>query len=265
MPYFPQLESGAIAQYPFVKRRSFRTVVNTLPGGYAIKLLDPGATLAAWELNLGSLTNTERVRIEDFFRAMEGKLYSFTLLDPTENLLLWSDELTSPVWTANPQLSVTGGIEDPEGGARAWRLSNSGPANQAITQSLEAPGWYRYSFSVYAKSETIRRLTLFRSSSVHEHTLEFAITPQWTRLSLSGASPSNTDGIAFGIRIDAGSSVDVYGPQAEAQPAPSLYRKTTSWNGVYTEARFDNDVLEVVSDGPEQHACAARIVARIAD
>jgi hypothetical protein len=264
MSYFPQLDSGASVQYPFVKRRYFRTVVNTLAGGRTVKFLDPGATVAAWDLDLVSLTNLERGRLEDFFHAVEGRLGSFTLLDPTENLLLWSDDLTASVWTADPQLWLTRGLDDPEGDNSATRLTNVGPSNQAIAQSLEAPGWYCYCFSVFARSNAACRLTLFRSSGAHEHTIEFVVTPTWRRLVLNGANPGNTESVTFGIRLEAASSVDVYGPQAEAQPAPSPYRKTTSRNGVYTEARFDDDVLEVISDGPEQHACKVRIVAPLA-
>jgi hypothetical protein len=51
--------------------------------------------------------------------------------------------------------------------------------------------------------------------------------------------------------------------QVEAQLAPSAYRKTTSRSGVHQKARFDNDVLTLVSDGPEQHSCKVRIVASL--
>ena len=168
MLYFPQLDSGASVQYPFVKRRIFRTVVNTLADGSAAKLLDPGATMVAWELQFASLSGAERARLEGFFHAVEGRLGSFTLLDPTENLLLWSGDLDAGVWTAGPQLSVTGGIADPGGGTSATHLANTGAADQSITQSIEAPGWYCYCFSVYARSSATGRLTLFRSAGGDE-------------------------------------------------------------------------------------------------
>ncbi len=51
------------------------------------------------------------------------------------------------------------------------------------------------------------------------------------------------------------------GCMAEAQPAPSAYRRTTSRSGVYRRARFDDDLLTMISEGPEQHSCRVRIVA----
>jgi hypothetical protein len=67
--------------------------------------------------------------------------------------------------------------------------------------------------------------------------------------------------VTFGIRLNPASAVEVYGMQVEAQLAPSAYRKTMSRSGVHQAARFDNDVLTMVSDGPEQHSCKVRIVA----
>ena len=264
MLYFPQLDSGASVQYPFVKRRIFRTVVNTLADGSAAKLPDPGATMVAWELQFASLSGSERAKLEGFFHAVEGRLGSFTLLDPTENLLLWSGDLNAGVWTAGPQLSVTGGVADPEGGTSATHLANAGAASQSIAQSIEAPGWHCYCFSVYARSSATGRLTLFRSAGGDEQAKECTVTSTWTRLMLTGAGQSTEESVVFGLRLAPGSSVDVYGLQAEAQPAPSAYRQTTSRNGIHAGARFDDDSLSMTSDGPEQHACTVHIVARVA-
>jgi hypothetical protein len=264
MHYFPQLESGASVQYPFVKRRIYRTVANTLSDGSVTKLLDPGATMLAWELKFSSLVSSERARLEEFFRAVEGKLGAFTLLDPTENLLLWSGDLEAGVWSAGPQLSVTGGVADPEGGTAATRLVNTGAANQSIAQAIEAPSWYCYCLSVYAKSNSPSGLTLFRSAGGDEQAKEYTVSTTWTRLMLTGAGQGTAESVVFGLRLAQGSSVDVYGLQAEAQPAASAYRRTTSRNGIHTGARFDDDSLSVTSDGPEQHACTVHIVAPVA-
>lgn len=261
MLYFPQLESGASVQYPFVKQRVYRTVTNTLADGRTVKLLDPGATMTAWELRFSSLSNSERAKLEEFFGAVEGRLKSFTLLDPTENLLRWSTDLNASVWTADPQLSVTGGVTDPAGGTCAFRLSNAGALSQSIRQTLDAPAWFRYCFSVYARSSAPSRLTMFRAAGGEEQAEEHAVRPVWTRLTLTGAGSSTEESVVFGLRLGQGASTEVYGLQVEAQPAPSAYRKTTSRNGIYAAARFDEDVLSITSDGPQQHACTVRIVA----
>src|SRR6185437_9663167 len=40
MVYYPQLNSGALAQYPIAKQISYRTVINTLPDGHTISMAD---------------------------------------------------------------------------------------------------------------------------------------------------------------------------------------------------------------------------------
>ena len=76
----------------------------------------------------------------EFFRAAEGTLNGFTFLDPTGNLLAWSDQLDNAVWQKDPLLTLTGGVADPQGGTLGWRLSNGGGAGQGLGQTLAAPG-----------------------------------------------------------------------------------------------------------------------------
>ena len=38
-----------------------------------------------------------------------------------------------------------------------------------------------------------------------------------------------------------------------------MYKRTASRSGVYGEARFDQDLLEVTADGPNCHSCKVRV------
>jgi len=261
MLYFPQLRSGATVQYPFVKRRIQRTISNSLPGGNILKLLDPGEARVEWELTFEALREEERIRLEEFFCAAEGRLNDFTWLDPTQNLLLWSEDLQAAAWTKGPMLSLVAGVADPDQGTRATRVSNAGAAEQRIQQTIEAPGWYQYCFSLHARSEAAGPVTLFRSTGGTEETRSYPLGANWTRLAFSGANQTAEESVAFGLSLAPGIAVDIYGLQVEAQPAPSAYRKTTSRSGVYRGARLDDDTLSVTSDGPEQHSCTLHIVA----
>jgi len=51
----------------------------------------------------------------------------------------------------------------------------------------------------------------------------------------------NEDGISFGLQLPAGARIFAFGAQAEPQPAPGYYRKTTDRSGVYSHTRFDSD------------------------
>ena len=164
---YPQLLSGALSQFPIVKHRQLKTIVNAAADGSSIKLADPSGATIGWQLRYSNLSDAEAACLRQFFEAMEGSLNSFTFLDPTANLISCSEVLTNPVWEAAPFLSVTGGITDPLGGSNAWQLANSGEAPQAIRQTLNVPTSYAYCFSVFAFSSqpTTIQLSLGSNSS----------------------------------------------------------------------------------------------------
>jgi len=116
MLVYPQLATGALSQFPVQKRRRLRTVVNTSLDGRAIKLTDPGAETTEWQLAYAGLTDDEVAALQEFFAATEGTLNSFTFLDPTGNLLAWSDKLDNAAWAKDPFFSIAGGIADPAAG-----------------------------------------------------------------------------------------------------------------------------------------------------
>src|ERR1700758_3728629 len=109
MPVFPQLTTGALAQFPVTRSNRLRTVVNTMADGSVVKLADPAGAITEWQLQYSALSDTEAAALQQFFSSMEGSLNVFTFLDPTANLLAWSDQLTDDVWTADPFIGLTGG------------------------------------------------------------------------------------------------------------------------------------------------------------
>ncbi len=261
MLYFPQLLPGAAAQYPLVKRRVQRTITSETRDGRLFKLLDSGWAMVQWDLTFKALTNQEREDLETFFYSVEGKLGEFTFLDPTDNLLLHSENLTAAEWLKGSSLSLEADAADPYGGTSATRIVNAGSTSETLQQTIAGPGGFLYCFSVFAKSSTPTSLTLFRIAGGVEDAVASPVHSNWKRLVHSGQSLTNVGSVTFGIRIEAGTSVDVFGFQAEAQRAPSDYRKTTSRCGVYPRARLEDDILSFASYGPEQHSCTLRVVA----
>ena len=78
---------------------------------------------------------------------------AFTFLDPTDNLLCWSEKLDESVWERNSLLTITAGIADPNGGTNATRVSNTGSGALSIQQTVNGPGWFQYAFGVQARSD----------------------------------------------------------------------------------------------------------------
>jgi len=254
MPVYPQLATGALSQFPIVKRRRLRTVVNTTPDGRTVKLADPVAETEEWQLRYAALSDSELASLQQFFTAMEGSLNSFTLVDPSGNLLAWSEDFSNAVWSAGPLVTLTGQIADPLGGTGAWRLSNTGTAPEGVTQTLNEPGEYVYCFSVYARADQATTVTLQLASQ----SVSSAIGATWGRLVLAGSGDATASSILCGIGAPGGAAVEVFGPQMEAQAAPSAYQTATT-GGVYENARFRDDAFAFTTTDVNRHSATVNI------
>jgi len=255
MAAYPQLESGALSQFPVQKKRRVRTVVNLAADGSMIKLADPAAEVTEWLLTYTDLSDAETAALRAFFKAAEGTLNAFTFLDPAGNLLAWSDQLDNAVWQTGPLLSLTPEIIDPRGGTRAWRLSNGGGAEQTIGQTLSSPGEYRYCLSAYVRAAAATDVRLMIGSEVARR----AVTPEWTRIAWTASGDEQSSSVRFAIEIEAGNVVDVYGLQVEAQTAASGYKASTR-GGVYEDAHLADDALTIARTDVNRHSCRVKII-----
>jgi hypothetical protein len=255
MTTYPQLGSGALSQFPVQKTRRARTVVNQAADGSTIKLSDPAGMVTEWTLTYVDLSDAEATALLGFFTATEGTLNGFTFLDPVGNLLAWSDQLVEAVWQKDPLLSLTPGVADPLGGTLAWRLSNSGGAEQGVGQTLAAPGQYQYCLSAYVRAATATSVGFTAGSQ----TAQRAVTSQWTRIAWTSNGDPQATSVRFGVEVGAGQAVEVYGLQVEAQAAASGYRASTL-GGVYEDAHLGDDVLTITSTDVNRHSCTVKII-----
>ncbi len=244
-----------MSQFPIVKQRRPRTVVNAAADGSWIKLADPAGETVGWQIRYANLSDAELDALQQFFTAMEGSLNTFTFLDPAANLLAWSEDLTNAVWEPAPFLTLSGGMADPLGGSNAWQLTNSGGGAQALTQTLNAPTNYTYCLSVYAFSSQPATVQLQLGSN----SAQAPLTPRWSRIQISGTGDPTASSIEFGIELPAGVTVSVFGPQVEAQPAPSAYKVGTT-GGVYANARFRDDAFTFTSTDVNHHSATVNIL-----
>ena len=262
MLYFPQLVSGAVSQFPCKKTVIQRTLVNILADGSQVKFFDSGASRVEWEIDLESLTNGEWSAMAGLFQATEGQLGTFTFLDPFGNLLSWSEAPGAAAWAKDAGLRLTTGVADPQGGTGATSIVNTSGAVQSVAQTAAVPSWYRYCLSVWARSGATGQVTLFVSAGAESAEQRFAVGPAWRRLAL-GAHLTTEQGTAtFGVAIPGGATVELFGFQAEPQVGASSYKATSGQSGVYSNASFLNDVLEMTSEAPGIFSCPVRIGAK---
>jgi hypothetical protein len=259
---FPQLESGALGQFPGQKRLVQRTVANRLADGSTLRLGDPAGSRLEWRLTYEDLTDAEMDAIAALFNACEGRLLSFTFLDPTDNLLGWSEALSADMWRKDPMITLLGSGADPLGTNRATRITNTGQAVQRIDQSIDAPENLQYCFSLYARSEYTGALTTYRMSEGAGDRRTYTVGPSWQRIVASSKLASSNETATFGLELPAGRTVDVFGMQVEGQTGASRYKITAARGGVYEQARFLDDNLAVTAQGVNRHSCRVRVVAR---
>lgn len=248
MLYFPQLTPGTAVQFPCTKKIIQRTVVNQELDGGTVKLFDPAACRVEWELKFAGLTSDEWNAIEQLFNTSAGQLGSFCFLDPFGNLLCWSEELSAAAWTNGPAIQTSGGVADPLGNSGATRVTNAGAAEQSLSQTVSVPGSLQYCLSVYARSDAASSVRLFATAETNEATLTYLTGPQWSRVALSTALGVEADSVTFGAAIPAGAVVELFGFQVDAQPGASSYKATTTNSGVFANASFLDDELQMTSN-----------------
>jgi hypothetical protein len=226
--------------------------------GSIVKYADSGAGEIEWELSYAGLTDQEWGAIRELFEACEGRLETFTFVDPFANLLKSSEDLGAAVWLKDAGLGLAAGIADPLGGSGATRITNQGAEARAIWQELPAPASFRYAVSAYARCDAGARLTLFAEAGATKASKEFAIGPEWRRIVHSAQPGGTEEEVQFGVIVPGGAAVDVFGLQVEAQPGASAYKRSGA-GGVYVNARFAEDVLTVNTDGPGLNSARVRI------
>src|SRR5260370_32635109 len=101
MAMFPQLKTGAVAQYPTVRRAEFRNQAVRFVDGTEQRYRDTAAPRQSWQVSLSGLDETELAALEEFFLANQGSFGSFAFTDP------WDGHVYDDCSLASDDLSAT--------------------------------------------------------------------------------------------------------------------------------------------------------------
>jgi len=258
MLVFPQLQTGASAQYPIKRQLSQRTIMSAMEDGSVIALADTAARYLRWQIALRDLSDQELCALQSLFSAAQGNLLTFLFMDPAANLLAWSEDFSKSAWQTTG-LTFDSEIADPMGGTRATRVHNASGIDLTVAQQTQIPGLSRTCLSVYLRANTPVSTSLIRTCGGQSLTLPVAVTSEWQRYSLSGNLLAVSDLSRFAIAVPIGTSFDIFGPQLDAQAAPSPYQLSTSRSGVYESARFDMKQFDSVATGPNRNTCVVYV------
>lgn len=264
MLYYPQLNSGAVCQFPITRQTEMRTVSNEMLSGDSIRMSDPDAALVRWQLQYSALIDNEWLAIEQLFEAVEGQLSTFTFLDPTDNLLMWSEDWTKSVWTADPLVQLSTGMADPLGGSNAMQITNTSQTLQRVVQSTNAPSWFQYCYSVFLRSNAPATVQFVLETTGQELLGSIQVGSAWSRAISDATLAAHADGIGFGLQLPAGISIQAFGAQVEAQPAAGPYKKTIDRGGVYATTRFDSDSLVRTANAQNLNSGTVKLVSKLA-
>ena len=261
MRFYPQLQTGATVQHPLLASSFARTVENELPGGRRRQWSDEPERWSRWVCAYQDLLPAEWNALRQLFDDCEGRLGEFVFPDPLGNLLVWSQEFSRPGWVATG-LSFQGSVPGPMQGSNGTRLAASGAGAGELLQTVFLPGWYVTTLSLWVRSSSGGAVELVRRSGSVTQSVFVRGNGNWTRVSLSGATSGGPEPNQFGVAVPAGGTVEIFGAQLEAQPAPSSYKPTSATGGLFLAARFDTDELQPTMTATNKIKVAVPIVAR---
>lgn len=263
--FFPQLSTGAIAQYPIRRVRLGRSIKNVLSSGDLILSPDPGATMLVWQLAYSALPTVDLQALQTLFQTCAGSVHGFTFIDPIDNMLAGAGTFSAPAWNIPSNLTISPGAADPMATMNAFQLTNTGQAAVAFTQTLNVPAWYVYCFSLYVISNQSSLITLLRQGASAQTLTPCQVGTNWSRVVSSGTLNDTSTILTVGIQLSAGQQVTIYGPQLEPQPAPSRYRSTAKNGGVYSNAHWGADQLVIAAQAPNLFSTTFTIETAIQD
>lgn len=257
MRVFPELASGAAAQFPWRRLIRCRTIRNRFPGGDEIDFGDVPFERRSWELPLADLEDAEWQLIRDFFAETGGQRLPFTFVEPGSNLLAWSDSAAETIWQKTAGAAVTSGGSDPKGGTAATTLSAG--SSWSLSQTMAAPAGRAYFASAWVKSASAGVAIELSDGAGQMKSVAVAGDDNWHLQELPWREMSAAEQMVFRVTGPSGAAASVYGMQVEPQVARSSYKRTSAQAGVFANARLEQSSLIETLNAPDQNSGTLRI------
>jgi hypothetical protein len=253
-PSFPTIAAGEVVQLPLQRTwRPAQELVQTPGGHWWVRTLPTGECYE-WQLKYTGLTQSEAQSLREFHTAMGGAWHSFRFCDPLRNLLAWSEDQTQAIWSKTAGLTVS---LFPNPGAQGATLANTASTEGQLAQVVGCDPTLNYSVAVTARSASGAGLGVLIGGARRD----VALTAQWQTVQFSATPGGAQDQVGFALAVPAGASVDIAGVMAECGATAAEYRYSDARQGLFTEARFQDDALVVSGTEPGVYAATLRIVA----
>lgn len=240
--YFPVLRSGVAVQYPVSRTEEFWLAEAETPGGGVWRSLTGRSPLRRWRIELDEISDEEAAALASFYEECRGGWATFSFADPLGNLLVWSEDLSQPVWKKSPGITVNraGG----EAGAAEFLVVNGSGAAGLLWQDLDLAPGAAVCFSCEIQGSPGQEASLLAAGTMRRVSAEGA----WKAEHVTGSSAGGLQRV--GLEVPAGAGLRVRRLQTEMQIAPSEYQPTYETGGVFPRTRFAQDGLRIVSVAP---------------
>jgi hypothetical protein len=264
---FPVIHSnGGRAQYPNAVTFEHLTNQVNLPCNSHIAFGWRAEPLARYTLNLKNLTDSEVSTLETFFASQNGRFGQFAYVDPTGNLLQYSDDYTQATWIK--ACTVGASVADPAGGTSATVLSGDGSGNSSLTQVVTIDPTVAGSvacFSVYLKAVTAAgAFNVYLTDGATTTNQACVLTlGKWTRVSVPwtfGTSGAVTVGLGGSSSWTGTNQIAVFGPMLCMTAGAAPYLRTPGFAALRIYCRFDQDALDIQYNGSNQTDVTVKIV-----
>lgn len=269
MAYFPQfLSTKGGAQLPYQTEQAYETVVVDMPSAPRHVYARRGAGLTnfptgpLWRFTHQlNITDAELATLRSFFQSQNGRLEEFVYLDPSGNLLKYSEDFSQADWEKN-SVTVGSAVADPFGGTRATAMtatSSNSNINAYVLPAGSGSGLVLTS-SVYVKPQSSggslaigfidSGFTVLDSRQVSIPT-----AGQWYRIicPTTLASSSTIRVLIGGFGTWNATTLHLFGAMCAPLPAENNYVKSPEFWGYHAKCRFDVDDLRWRKVGPNQN------------
>ena len=260
MLLYPQLLSGAVAQYPLRISREMANAFNLQEDGTRYLEVTTNPSTLRWQLTYKHLQRQEIDALETFFEATRGPLLTFIFLDPTGNLLNCSEDLSQPFWERSPQLAVSQIIGDL---STSFELASTGGGVAVLSQIVPCPSKALLCFSLYARANQATQMTLAVWDTSNRTQKIFSVGADWKQYFVSQIGSGQDAEKTLEVSLNGASPIQVSRISLNAQPAPASYVKTSQRSGIKPQTRFDQDTLLVTALGDDAFSCSVVLTTRL--
>lgn len=260
-PSFPLVAGTVSAQLPVQRTWKPAQAVLMTPGGDWHPRTLPTGEHVEWRLKFTSLTTAEAQALQQFHRDMRGSYHSFRFCDPLSNLLAWSEDPTQAPWVKTGALAITL-VPGPNAGARQTaEVLNLSGTEALLQQAVGCSPSFPYSMSVMARSNSQCTIGIL----IGEQRRTVTTGGQWQEYQFTAAPSGAEDQVVFAIAIPMGGEVELGGVHAELGACSPEYRRSEGRQGLFTKARFKDDLLVVCSEGVGNMSVEATVMAGLGE